>query len=87
MGNCCHRFGLRGKQIRQLLDLSDHQAVPVWIAKPHLLPRTGASVADLTDEYALGNQPVAQPAKPVKGLSLLFSVLVERLKALFGRRR
>jgi carbon monoxide dehydrogenase subunit G len=35
-------------------------------------------------------QPVAQPAqpaKPVKGLSLLLSVLVERLKALFGRRR
>jgi carbon monoxide dehydrogenase subunit G len=34
-------------------------------------------------------QPVAQPAppaKPVKGLSLLFSILVERLKALFGRR-
>jgi carbon monoxide dehydrogenase subunit G len=29
----------------------------------------------------------AQPAKPVKGLSLLLSVLVERLKALFGRRR
>ena len=35
-------------------------------------------------------QPVAQPAqpaKPVKGLSLLFSILVERLKAFFGRRR
>jgi carbon monoxide dehydrogenase subunit G len=31
-------------------------------------------------------EPV-QPAKPVKGLSLLLSVLVERLKALFGRRR
>jgi carbon monoxide dehydrogenase subunit G len=29
----------------------------------------------------------AQPAKPVKGLSLLLSALVERLKALFGRRR
>jgi carbon monoxide dehydrogenase subunit G len=29
----------------------------------------------------------AEPAKPVKGLSLLLSALVERLKALFGRRR
>jgi carbon monoxide dehydrogenase subunit G len=28
-----------------------------------------------------------QPAEPVKGLSLLLSILVERLKALFGRRR
>lgn len=29
----------------------------------------------------------AQRAEPVKGLSLLLSILVERLKALFGRRR
>lgn len=28
-----------------------------------------------------------QPAEPVNGLSLLLSILVERLKALFGRRR
>jgi uncharacterized protein len=28
-----------------------------------------------------------RPAEPVKGLSLLLSILVERLKALFGRRR
>jgi hypothetical protein len=29
----------------------------------------------------------AEPAEPFKGLSLLLSALVERLKALFGRRR
>jgi hypothetical protein len=30
-------------------------------------------------------RPAAAPAKPVKGLSLLFGVLWDRIKAFFGR--
>jgi carbon monoxide dehydrogenase subunit G len=45
-----------------------------------------APVAEATQATQPVAQP-AQPAKPVKGLSLLLSVLVERLKALFGRSR
>jgi carbon monoxide dehydrogenase subunit G len=48
---------------------------------------SGAPVDSRASSSASPARPPVQPAKPVQGLSLLFSVLVERIKRLLGRSR
>jgi carbon monoxide dehydrogenase subunit G len=60
---------------------------PADRSEPAAAPAPVAQAAEPTQPVAQPARPMAQPAKPVKGLSLLFSILVERVKALFGRRR
>jgi carbon monoxide dehydrogenase subunit G len=48
----------------------------------------GPALAEATDAVTPeGEPPLPPPAEPVKGLSLFFSVLWERIRRLFGRRR
>jgi uncharacterized protein len=94
------RFG-RGGMIediskRLMRDFADCLQASLATPVPAAAAPAGEPAADRSEPAAAPaaaaqpTQPVAQPAqpaKPVKGLSLVFSILVERLRALFGRRR
>jgi uncharacterized protein len=81
---------------RLMRDFADCLQASLATPVPAAAAPAGEPAADRSEPAAAPaaaaqpTQPVAQPAqpaKPVKGLSLVFSILVERLRALFGRRR
>ena len=57
---------------------------PPPAAEPTATPAAGAGGSQ---PASADSRPPAQPAKPVKGISLFFSVLVERIKRLIAERR